>query len=471
MIRFGTGGWRAIIGDEFIKSNIQLVAAAMAKKMKDENVTENGFVVGYDRRFLSKQSARWIAEVMAGEGIFCRVIEKEAPTPLVMFTVLHFNLAYGMAVTASHNPAIYNGIKVFTEGGRDATEAVTSDIERYIDVVSNQKIKTMPYVTAIERGLVEEIDSMNIYVDSILRSVNNSAIRHRHLNVVIDPMYGVSRRALETVLYTCRCNCDTIHSAHDTLFGGRLPAPDEGTLFDLQNFVVQHKRDIGIATDGDADRLGIIDEKGNYIHPNQILTVLYYYLLKYKGWKGPAVRNIATTHVLDKIANAFDEVCYEVPVGFKYISEKMQEKDALIGGESSGGLTVRGHIRGKDGIYAASLMLEMLAVTGKNLSEIIEEMEEQFGKTYITEKNFSFAPERKEELMDILFKQKKLPEFNREIEHISYEDGCKVYFKNNEWIIARFSGTEPLIRVFCETNDSKSGSKQLANSMAEILKL
>lgn len=471
MIRFGTGGWRAIIGDEFTKQNIQLVTCAMAKKMKEENVTENGFVVGYDRRFLSKQAARWIAEVMAGEGIFCRVLDKEAPTPLVMFTVLNSNLSYGMAVTASHNPAIYNGIKVFTAGGRDATEEVTADIENHIDALTPKDIKIIPYDIAISRGLVEEIDSMNVYVDSILRSVNNGAIRQRHLNVVIDPMYGVSRRALETVLYTCRCNCDTIHAAHDTLFGGRLPAPDEGTLFDLQNFVIQHKRDIGIATDGDADRLGIIDEKGNYIHPNKILTVLYYYLLKYKGWKGPAVRNIATTHTLDKIAKAFGEICYEVPVGFKWISAKMQEKDALIGGESSGGLTVRGHIRGKDGIYAASLMLEMLAVTGKNLSEIIDEIDQQFGKTYITERNFTYSPERKEELLDILFTQKKLPDFGREIERVSYDDGCKVYFKDDEWIIARFSGTEPLIRVFCETNDSAEGSSELAESMASFLNL
>ena len=471
MIKFGTGGWRAVIGDGFTKANIRLLAAAMAKKMKEENVTENGFVVGYDRRFLSVQAAQWISEVMAAEGIFCRVLDKEAPTPLVMFTVLHFNLAYGMAVTASHNPAEYNGIKVFTAGGRDAVEEVTDDIERYIAGINPDEIKFIPYETAKARGLVREIDSQNIYVDSILRSVNNAAIRERHLNVVLDPMFGVSRRALETVLYTCRCNCDTIHTAHDALFGGRLPAPNEETLFDLKNFVTEHHMDIGIATDGDADRLGIIDEKGNYIHPNKILTVLYYYLLKYKGWHGPAVRNIATTHILDKIAEAFDEICYEVPVGFKYISAKMQEKDAVIGGESSGGLTVRGHIRGKDGIYAASLMLEMLALTGKSLSEVIEEMEEQFGKTAITEQNYHFPAERKTELQKILYEDKLLPDFGKTIDHVSYMDGCKVYFADNEWLIARFSGTEPLLRIFCEVNTTEEDARDLADKMASFLNL
>jgi len=471
MIKFGTGGWREIIGDGFTKANVQLVAAAMAKKMHEEKVTEKGFVVGYDRRFLSVQAARWISEVMAAEGIFCRVLDKEAPTPLVMFTVMYLDLPYGMAVTASHNPAVYNGIKVFTRGGRDATEEVTNDIERYIAGIRLEDVKSIPYDKALKEGLIKEIDSQNIYVDSILKGLDVNAIRERHLNVVHDPMFGVSRRSMETVLYSCRCNCDTIHSAHDTLFGGRLPAPNEETLFDLKNFVVENGQDIGIATDGDADRLGIIDEKGNYIHANKILTVLYYYLLKYKGWHGPAVRNIATTHILDKIAAKFGETCYEVPVGFKHISAKMQETDAVIGGESSGGLTVRGHIHGKDGVYAASLMLEMLALTKKSLSEVIEEMEEQFGKTSITERNFKFTVERKAELMDILFEQKKLPDFGKKIERISYMDGCKVYFENDEWLIARFSGTEPLLRIFCEVNGSQEDANILAETMAEFLGL
>ncbi len=471
MIKFGTGGWRAIIGDDFIKSNIQRVAAAVARKMKDENATENGFVIGYDRRFLSVEATQWISEVMAAEGIHCRVIDKEAPTPLIMFTVNYFKTKYGMAVTASHNPATYNGIKVFTEGGRDATEDVTHSIEQYIEAVRPEDIRTIHYKDALSLGLVEEIDSQNIYVDSILKSVNVEAIRERHLKVALDPMFGVSTRSMQTVLMTMRCDADTIHYQHDTLFGGRLPAPTEETLFDLKNYVLEHGMDIGIATDGDADRLGIIDERGRYISANQILTVLYYYLLKYKGWHGAAVRNLATTHILDKIAKAYGETCYEVPVGFKYISAKMNETDAIIGGESSGGLTVRGHIQGKDGIYAASLMLEMLAVTGKPLSGVIKEMEQTFGKTYNVEANCTFDAERKPELLHILFEERKLPDFGKEIVRIGYEDGCKVYFKDDEWIIIRFSGTEPLLRVFCEVNDSKADANRLVEKVKEFLKL
>ena len=208
--------------------------------------------------------------------------------------------------------------------------------------------------------------------------------------------------------------------------------------------------DIGIATDGDADRLGVIDDKGHYLHANQILVMLYYYLLKYKGWRGDAVRNLATTHMLDKVAESFGQKCYEVPVGFKYISAKMQETDAIIGGESSGGLTVKGHIHGKDGIYAASLLVEMIAVTGKSLSEIVKDIEDQYGETHMEERSYRFTAEEKARIQKVLLEEQKLPELPFEVSRVSYQDGCKVYFKNGGWVSARFSGTEPLLRILCE---------------------
>ena len=218
----------------------------------------------------------------------------------------------------------------------------------------------------------------------------------------------------------------------------------------MQNYVLDRYCDIGIATDGDADRLGVIDDKGHYLHANQILVMLYYYLLKYKGWRGDAVRNLATTHMLDKVAESFGQKCYEVPVGFKYISAKMQETDAIIGGESSGGLTVKGHIHGKDGIYAASLLVEMIAVTGKSLSEIVKDIEDQYGETHMEERSYRFTAEEKARIQKVLLEEQKLPELPFEVSRVSYQDGCKVYFKNGGWVSARFSGTEPLLRIFCE---------------------
>jgi phosphomannomutase len=459
MIKFGTGGWRAIIGEEFTKENIQKLALAMCLKIKAEHVEDKPVVIGYDRRFLSKEAVIWACEIFGQQGIQVLFVDRSSPTPLVMFYVMKHDLSYGMMVTASHNPAIYNGIKVFTRGGRDADEHQTADIERYLEqadklyVPAPEENGQMPphaYLDLVKSGKVVEMNPMNEYLDNIISLINLDAIRERDLRIAIDPMYGVSLTALCTILSIARCTVETINSQHDTLFGGKMPAPTESTLRNLQNYVLDRYCDIGIATDGDADRLGVIDDKGHYLHANTILVMLYYYLLKYRGWCGPAVRNISTTHVLDKVAESFGQKCYEVPVGFKYISAKMQETDAIIGGESSGGLTVKGHIHGKDGIYAASLLVEMMAVTGKKLSEIAEDIRKEYGEIHMEERAYRFTAEEKERIHRTLMIDKALPEIPFEVDHVSYLDGCKVYLKNGGWVSVRFSGTEPLLRIFCE---------------------
>ncbi|MCX4271207.1 MAG: phosphoglucomutase/phosphomannomutase family protein [Acetatifactor sp.] len=450
MIKFGTGGWREIIGDGFTKANIQILARALSDKMKAEGKTQQGIVIGYDRRFLSKEAMRWAGEVFAAEGITAYLINKSSPTPLIMYYVMKHKFPYGMMVTASHNPAIYNGIKVFTAGGRDADENQTREIEEYIGRVDRDSVREMDYEEALAGGLIQEIYPLNEYLDNIISAVNMDMIRAKGLRVVLDPLFGVSETSLATILHTARCELTVIHDRHDTLFGGKLPAPNAATLKHLQNTVLDSRADIGIATDGDADRIGVIDDTGRFLHPNDILVLLYYYLVKYKGWEGPVVRNIATTHMLDKVAERFGQVCYEVPVGFKHISAKMNAVDAILGGESSGGLTVRGHINGKDGIYAAALLVEMIAVTGKKLSEIYGEIQEECGAIFMEERDYKFNQEKKERIQGLLIGEKKLPELPYEIERVSYLDGSKVYFKNGGWVIGRFSGTEPLLRIFCE---------------------
>lgn len=468
MIQFGTGGWRAIIGDEFTKANVQLLTAGIARWLKEAGEDKRDFLIGYDRRFLSEEAVKWAAEVMAAEGIPCRVIKRESPTPLIMFAVHRCKAALGMAITASHNPASYNGIKVFMRGGRDADEDLTRQLEAHIAAIG--EVHSVPFEEALAAGQVELIDPMNEYIDSILSTVNVEAVRERGLRVVLDPMFGVSKKALQTILLTTRCDVDVIHERRDTLFGGRLPAPNLDTLAELMNFVDEHHCDIGLATDGDADRLGVVNDKSEFLHPNKVLALLYYYLVKYKGWQGAVVRNIATTHLLDRIAEAFSETCYEVPVGFKHISSKMLETGAIIGGESSGGLTVRGHIQGKDGIYAAALMVEMLAVTGRSLSDLWREIEALYGCFEMDERDYRFSLAKKEEVYRTLFTDKLLPDFSQEIERVSYLDGCKVYFQNGGWIIARFSGTEPLLRIFCEM-DSMKNAKKTANVLEAFLRL
>ena len=470
MIKFGTGGWRAIIGEDFTKQNVRVLAQAVAHMMAERNCTNNGFVIGYDRRFLSDKAAKWMSEVLAGNGIQVYFIEKVAPTPLVMFTVNRRDTFYGAAVTASHNPADYNGIKVFTRGGRDASEEVTADIEKYIDKINGSTIKDLDFYTGVEKGIIKIIDPFNEYIDTIINMIDMEAIKCRNLKILLDPMFGVSKTSLQTILITARCEVDIINDRHDTLFGGRLPSPSSHTLQRLREMVMEKGYDLGIGTDGDADRLGIIDEKGNFIHPNSILALLYYYLLKYKKWSGGVVRNVATTHLLDRIAKGFGETCYEVPVGFKHISSNMEKYDCLIGGESSGGLTIRGHIRGKDGIFAASLLIELLSVTGKSLSQLLEEIHGSFGSSYMTEKDFKFSFDERDRLMKLLFDDKALPEFNYEVDRVSYLDGVKIYFKNGGWIITRFSGTEPLLRIFCEMENEEM-AVDAGNQMKEFLNI
>ena len=455
MIKFGTGGWRAIIADEFTKENIRLLTAGLCALMEKEGHGGATICLGYDRRFLSKESMHWAAEVLAGYGFKPYVINRSSPTPLIMYTVKQRGVPYGMAITASHNPAIYNGIKVFTAGGRDADQTVTRKIEAEIAKIRPEEVKSIPYAEALAAGIVEEGYPFNEYIDGILQMIDVEKIKAARLRIAIDPMYGVGHSSMRTILLTCRCDVDVLHEQHDTLFGGRMPAPSEDALKMLSAYVVDNRCHLGIATDGDADRLGVIDENGHYLHANTLMLLLYYYFLAYKGWRGPCVRNNSTTHLLDRMAADFGQECYEVPVGFKYVSAKMAETDALIGGESSGGMAVKGHIAGKDGIYGAALLVEMLAVTGKTVGQLCREIADRYGTVYYEEDSCKMTAQRKQELQELIFVQHRIPNFVETVTRVDWTDGCKIHFADGSWVICRFSGTEPLLRMAAEGNSSR----------------
>ena len=352
-------------------------------------------------------------------------MNRSVPTPLVMHTVKKQGLDFGLEVTASHNPSEYNGIKLIIKEGRDASVEVTDRLEQLIE--SAEEVKSIDFNEAVERQLIEYIKNpFNDFLDDILSVVDKEAIRERGPRILFDPMHGSGTYPLMVVMYTLRCTLDVININKDAYFGGHMPAPSKKGLVKLTEMVKNGDYDLGIAVDGDGDRLGIIDSNGDYVDANEILCMLYYYLHEYKGWRGPVVRNVATTHMLDAIAKDLGEKCYEVPVGFKYISAKINETDAILGGESSGGLTVRGHINGKDSIYAATLFVEMISKTGMSASEMIAKLREKYGNYVMVESNIRFEPSYKSEISKVLFEDKKLPEFGREIERVSYEDGCKV---------------------------------------------
>ena len=429
MIKFGTGGWRAVIADEFTKENIRLLMAGLCRLMEKEGLSGAEICVGYDRRFLSKESAHWAAEVLVGYGI-----------------------------------------KVFTAGGRDADQTVTARIEAEIAKLTPADVRSVDYDEALEKGLITEANPMNEYLDSILAAVDVGAIKKAALRIGFDPMYGVSWSSLSMLLTTCRCDLEVIHDRHDTLFGGKLPAPNVDTLKPLAALVLDKHCDLGIATDGDADRLGVIDNEGQFVSPNKLLVLLYYYLVKYRGWHGPCVRNNSTSHLLDRVAEGLGEKCYEVPVGFKWVSAKMTETDAVIGGESSGGMAVRGHISGKDGIYAAALLVEMLAVTGKSVSELFAEIARQYGDPQWAEADFRMTHDHKAALQERLFVRGETPDFGKAVARICRDDGCKVYFADGSWVICRFSGTEPLLRMAAEA-DTQDEAERYIRVWRDFLKL
>ena len=469
MIKFGTGGWRAVIGDDFICENIRLVAAGILALAKEQNKTDKPIIIGYDRRFLSVSAAKWVAEVLAKGGIEVWFLNRSAPTPLIMHTVKDKGLHFGVEITASHNPASYNGIKLFVEEGRDAPLEVTHRLEEIIE--NKPSTEHIGFDEAVESGkIVYQRNPFNKFLDDIIDLLDMEALRERGVRVLFDAMHGSGSYPLEVILHTARCTIDTINLNKDAYFGGQMPAPTEETLATLSNLVIKGDYDFGIAMDGDGDRLGIVDKYGKYINANEILCMLYYYLVKYKGWKGAVVRNLATTHMLDKIAESFGETCYEVPVGFKYISSKLDEIDAVLGGESSGGLTVRGHIYGKDSVYAAALFTEMVSVTGKSPTEILAELKETYGSYVMVEDNLCFAPERKAEINKILMVDKLLPDFGKAVVKVNYEDGCKVYFEDDSFVICRFSGTEPLLRIFAESSDGTDAKKYIV-AFRDFLKI
>ena len=473
MIKFGTGGWRAVIGSDFIEKNICLVTEGICALMREEGKTDKPVVVGFDHRFLSDIAAKWMAEVFTANGVTVWFMNRSSPTPLVMHMVKKQKLYYGVEITASHNPAEYNGIKLIVEEGRDAPLETTSRLEKLIAGIAakNAPSPRIPFKDACEQRLVVYRENpFNDFIDDILDVLDVQVIRKHGARVLFDPMYGSGTYPLMVILCTARCTVDMIHNTRDAHFGGHIPAPSLAGLEELRTRVVAGTYELGIAFDGDGDRLGIIDANGRYLSANEILVMLYWYLHEIKGWRGPVVRNLATTHMLDVMAADFGETCYEVPVGFKYISSKIDEVDAVLGGESSGGLTVRGHIHGKDSIYAASLFVEMISAVGKSPSEIMDDLERKYGHFEMVEDNLTFTMEQKATVNNIIFEEQKLPFFGKPINLVSYEDGCKVYFSDNSYVICRFSGTEPLLRIFAEAGDAAT-AKGYIQAFRDLLAL
>jgi alpha-D-glucose phosphate-specific phosphoglucomutase len=470
LIHFGTGGWRAVVSEGFTMHNVRRLSQALANEIIRDGREESGVLIGYDRRFLSDRAAEVSAEVFAGNNIPVILVAEDAPTPLITYATAEQHAAYGLGFTASHNPPEFNGLKVFhTDGSLLLTEE-TEAIENEANALTHNDVVKLDLDLALEANMVRRQDFIHSYVDSVEAQIDMNAIRKAGLRIIVDPMYGVGEVALNMVLTEARCRVRTIHERRDPLFGGRSPAPSMNALRLLSTYVKDEGYDLGLATDGDADRLAILDEQGEYVSVNDLLLLLYYYLHQVRRQHGGVVRNIATTHLLDRMAARFNETCLEVPVGFKHIAKGMIETDALLGGESSGGLTIRGHILGKDGILAAGLITEMLAVTGKKITQLQQEVYDLVGRLYTVEENVRASPEMKVIVPRRLREIEIAKIHDYPVRCASHADGFKYYLDNDNWVLLRFSGTEALLRIFSEA-DTPEKAWELVSWAKELIDL
>ena len=470
LIYFGTGGWRAVISEGFTMHNVRRLSQAIANKVIRDGTEDQGVLLGYDRRFLSDRAAEVSAEVFAGNNIPVTLVSEDAPTPLITYATDLKRAAFGLAFTASHNPPEYNGLKVFRTDGSLLLSEETDAIQAEANALARDDIAKLDLNLAIESGIVQHEDFTARYVDSVEAQVDMNMIRKAGLRVIVDPMYGVGEVALNMVLTEARCRVRIIHERRNPLFGGRSPAPSMDALRMLSTYIKDGGYDLGLATDGDADRIAIVDECGEYVPVNDTLLLIYYYMHQVRGQRGGVVRNIATTHLLDRLAAHFGEVCIEVPVGFKHITQGMLEHDALLGGESSGGLTIRGHILGKDGILAAALITEMIARTGTQISKLLDHVYTLTGRLHTLEVNVPATPEMKIVLPRQLREVKVEQIRGCPVTRISQMDGTKFYLENDNWVLLRFSGTESLLRIFCEA-DTVQQAQELVDWGTELIRL
>jgi len=461
LIAFGTGGWRALIGEGFTLHNVRRLSQALANEITRTSVEKKGVIIGYDRRFLSKQAAEASAEVFAGNDIPAILQSEDAPTPLITYATAIQGSAYGLMFTASHNPPEWNGLKVFHGDGSLLLDHETRQIEAEANALRQSDVIKLELDLALEAGIVDKRDYTNQYVDAVEKLVDLGTIREAGLRVIVDPMYGVGQLTLGTVLTEARCRVTFIHERHNPLFGGRSPAPNEDALRLLSSEMQEGNYDLGLAMDGDADRVALLDERGRYISINDVLLLLYWYLHEVRAERGGVVRNLSTTHLLDRLANKLGEHCYETPVGFKHIVSTMVEKNAVLGGESSGGLTIRGHILGKDGIFACALVVEMLAKTGLKVSQLLDRVYSLTGRLYYVEEGLPATPEMR---IAVPKRMKDAPSSHigpYKVVSISHMDGIKLLLENDNWALLRFSGTETVLRLTVEADTPNKAQELL----------
>lgn len=449
-ISFGTDGWRGIIADDFTFDNLRLVTQAVAQYINRHDLAARGVVVGYDNRFLSERFAAEVADVLAGQGVTVYLTEGSTPTPAVAMAVRMYRAGGAVMLTASHNPPEYNGFKFIPEYAGPALPHITSEIEGYVKELQAQGQTGAVCRPGTKQAEIIMINPFGDYVDHLAGLVDLKAIGAARMKIAVDPMCGAGVGYLEELLGRAGAEVTAMRCYRDPLFGGALPEPSANTLQGLRQLVMEGQAQLGLALDGDADRFGIIDAGGEFITPNQFLPILYYHLLTHRRTLGPVARTVSTTHLLDRIAEWAGQKAIETPVGFKYIGQCILEDGAILGGEESGGLSIQGHVPEKDGILAGLLAAEIVAVNGKGLTGLLEEVHNQFGRLYSGRQDVHTSPAEKERVLGLLRDLSLGDVAGRKVTGSSRVDGVKLLLEDGAWVLIRPSGTEPLFRIYVE---------------------
>jgi len=441
---------------------VRFCAQGVAEYLKQAGLADRGLIIGYDTRFASEDFAAAAAEVIAGNGIKVYLCPRAAPTPVMSYGVLAKKAGGAIIITASHNPAIWNGFKYKDEHGSSASDDITARIEDNISkALSAGKVKRLTLADAMKQGLVQELDLDPIYFKQIAKLVDLEAIRKAGLKLVFDPMYGAGAGYLKRVLGVGATEIVEINGERNPLFPGVRPEPIAVNLAGLSTAVLERGANAGLATDGDADRMGIVDEKGVFITQLQVFALLCLYMLEIRGERGPLIKTLTTTSMVYRLGELFDVPVYETAVGFKYVAPLMMEKQALIGGEESGGYGFRNHVAERDGILASLYFLDLMVKTGKNPSELIEYLYSKVGPHYYKRVDIKFPEAERQSIIDRVRNNPPGTIDNVKVLNIDTTDGFRFTLSDSTWLLIRFSGTEPLLRIYSETDSPERAERLL----------
>jgi alpha-D-glucose phosphate-specific phosphoglucomutase len=459
-IKFGTDGWRGIIAEDFTFDNVRICAQAVAEYLKQNGLDKQRLVIGYDTRFASEEFAAAAAEVMAGNDIKVHLCLKPAPTPVVSFTVRATSSVGGIVITASHNPGSWNGFKYKSQDGASAPADTIAQIEANIASLTQatshetetrgKRVKRVALERALKKGLVDYLDPSPIYFTRLSQFVQVDELRRQRLNIIVDSMYGAGIGYFKAILQNGNLEITEINAERNPSFPQIQPEPIAKNLTKLSRLVVEKNAGVGIATDGDADRIGIINEKGQFLTQHQTFALLCLYLLEVRGERGPMIKTLTSTTMISRLGKIFGVPVYETLVGFKYVAPLMMEKNAIIGGEESGGYGFRGHVPERDAILAGLYFLDFMAKTEKTPSQLLEYLYSKVGPHYYDRLDFHIPAAKRNTIVDRLSSSSPDTIAGSKVTRVDTTEGFRFFLGDESWLLIRFSGTEPLVRIYSE---------------------